>query len=515
MFKNKFLKKVISVIVVTGVMVTGVSLNGATKASAITTNKPPSHVIVGYWHNFNNGSGDLKLRDVSNNFDVINISFGEPTSVTSGDIRFTPYNATEAEFKSDVQYLQSKGKKVLLSIGGQNGEVQLTTTAAVDTFYNSVGAIIDKYGLDGLDVDFEGHSLHLDYGDKDFKNPTTPVIVNTISALKKLKAKYGENFMLTMAPETFFVQLGHTYYGGLNQYVDNRAGAFLPVIYGLRDSLTWLQVQYYNSGPINDINGKSQSMGSAEFYASLADMLLTGFTINNDSNYFFPALRQDQVVIGVPSCNSAGGGYVSNAELQKALDGLIYSGTVGSYKINNRYPNLRGLMTWSINWDKYTNYDWSNYFRSYINKLTPPTNTLSPAVVSASSVTNRNYTVSALISAYNTATSYKIYEGTAIVASGNLTPGSQAQTINYNVTSKALGTYNYKAELSDGSKTVVSNTVTVTVSDSVPSAEWAPNHAYTAGDIVTYNGATYKCLQSHTSLVGWEPDKVAALWQKQ
>jgi chitinase len=42
---------------------------------------------------------------------------------------------------------------------------------------------------------------------------------------------------------------------------------------------------------------------------------------------------------------------------------------------------------------------------------------------------------------------------------------------------------------------------------------WAPNVAYTVGDEVTYNGVTYKCLQSHTSQVGWEPPNVPALWQ--
>jgi chitinase len=42
---------------------------------------------------------------------------------------------------------------------------------------------------------------------------------------------------------------------------------------------------------------------------------------------------------------------------------------------------------------------------------------------------------------------------------------------------------------------------------------WQPNHAYTAGTLVSYNGHNYKCLQSHTSMVGWEPPNVPALWQ--
>src|SRR5512140_3806262 len=41
---------------------------------------------------------------------------------------------------------------------------------------------------------------------------------------------------------------------------------------------------------------------------------------------------------------------------------------------------------------------------------------------------------------------------------------------------------------------------------------WAPNTYYAVGALVTYNGVTYKCLQAHTSLVGWEPPNVPALW---
>ncbi len=42
---------------------------------------------------------------------------------------------------------------------------------------------------------------------------------------------------------------------------------------------------------------------------------------------------------------------------------------------------------------------------------------------------------------------------------------------------------------------------------------WAPNTYYTVGALVTYNGVTYKCIQAHTSQVGWEPPNAASLWQ--
>ncbi|MDQ0793684.1 hypothetical protein QFZ58_002172 [Streptomyces sp. B1I3] len=145
----------------------------------------PAHALVGYLHSsFANGSGYTRMADVPDSWDVINLAFGEPTSVTSGDIRFSLCPATEcpgveseAEFKAAVKAKQAAGKKVLISIGGQNGQVQLASAAARDTFVTSVSKIIDTYGLDGLDIDFEGHSLSLATGDTDFRSPTTPVVV--------------------------------------------------------------------------------------------------------------------------------------------------------------------------------------------------------------------------------------------------------------------------------------------------------------------------------------------------
>ncbi|WP_030748864.1 chitinase [Streptomyces sp. NRRL S-31] len=334
----------------------------------------PAHALVGYLHaSFANGAGYTRLADVPDSWDVIDLSFGEPTSVTSGDIRFNRCPVTEcpnvesdAEFKAAIKAKQAAGKKVLISIGGQNGQVQLTTTAARDSFVSSVSNIIDTYGLDGLDVDFEGHSLSLNAGDTDFKNPTTPVIVNLISALKTLKAKYGAKFVLTMAPETFFVQNGYQYYGtGKWGGQDPRCGAYLPVIHALRDDLTLLHVQDYNSGPIMGLDNQYHSMGGADFHIAMTDMLLTGFPVAGDQNNVFPPLRPDQVAIGMPASTNAGNGYVSPAEVNKALDCLTKKTNCGSYPTHGTWPALRGLMTWSVNWDRYANWAFQKNFDAY------------------------------------------------------------------------------------------------------------------------------------------------------
>ncbi|MBC9715218.1 glycoside hydrolase family 18 protein [Streptomyces sp. TRM66268-LWL] len=334
----------------------------------------PAHALVGYLHaSFANGSGYTRMADVPESWDIINLAFGEPTSVTSGDIRFKlcpqtecPGVESEAEFKAAIDAKQAAGKKVLISIGGQNGQVQLASTAARDAFVASVSKIINEYGLDGLDIDFEGHSLSLQTGDTDFRNPTSPVIVNLIQAIKTLKAKYGSKFVLTMAPETFFVQLGYQYYGsGPWGGQDPRAGAYLPVIHALRDDLTLLHVQDYNSGSIMGLDNQYHSMGGADFHIAMTDMLLTGFPVAGNADRVFPALRPEQVAIGLPASTNAGNGHTSPAEVNKALDCLTKKTNCGTYQTHGTWPTLRGLMTWSINWDRFNGWEFSRNFDAY------------------------------------------------------------------------------------------------------------------------------------------------------
>ncbi|GHJ38694.1 hypothetical protein Sm713_43030 [Streptomyces sp. TS71-3] len=344
------------------------STQGARAAGA--TADLPAHALVGYLHaSFANGSGYVPMADVPDSWDVIDLAFGEPTSPTSGDIHFTrcptadcPNAESDADFKAAIKAKQAEGKKVLISIGGANGQVQLTTTAARDAFVSSVSDIIDTWGLDGLDIDFEGHSLSLDSGDTDFKNPKTPVVVNLISALKTLKAKYGSGFVLTMAPETFFVQLGYQFYGGGSGGQDPRAGAYLPVIYALRDDLTLLHVQDYNSGPIMGLDDQYHTMGGADFHIAMTDMLLTGFPVAGDSGNVFPALAPSQVAIGLPASANAGGGYTTPGDVNTALNCLTTGSGCGSYTPHGTSPDLRGLMTWSVNWDKFAGWEFQKNF---------------------------------------------------------------------------------------------------------------------------------------------------------
>ncbi len=353
--------------------------SGAVSATTTGCTNPglPRHALIGYLHaSFANGSGYMRMGDVPAAWDIINLAFGEPTSVTSGNIQFRlcpvaecPGVETEAQFIAAIRAKQAQGKKVLISIGGQNGQVQLTTAAARDAFVSSVSAIIDRYGLNGLDIDFEGHSLILNAGDNDFRNPTTPVIVNLIAALRSLKARYGAGFVLTMAPETFFVQLGYQFYGGNCGGCDRRAGSYLPVIYAMRNDLTVLHVQDYNSGPIYGLDNQYHTMGGSDFHIVMTDMLKAGFPVAG-TGLTFPGLRPDQIAFGTPAAVSAGNGFTSVAQVQAALNCLTRGTACGGYTLRGgASPALRGLMTWSINWDRYYGWEFMNNHEPYLNNL--------------------------------------------------------------------------------------------------------------------------------------------------
>ena len=306
------------------------------------------------------------MADVPDSWDVINLAFGEPTSVTSGDIRFTlcpvaecPNVESEAEFKAAIKAKQAAGKKVLISIGGQNGQVQLATTAARDTFVSSVSKIIDEYGLDGLDIDFEGHSLSLDTGDTDFRAPTTPVIVNLISAVKTLKAKYGSGFVLTMAPGDLLrpARLPVLRLRPLGRPGPARRrlppGHPRPARRPHPAARPGLQLgPDHGPGQPVPLDGRRRLPHRHDRHA--AHRLPGRGQHQQASSRPCAPTRSPSAC---PASTNAGNGHTSPAEVNKALNCLTKKTDCGTYETHGTWPALRGLMTWSINWDRFGSWE--------------------------------------------------------------------------------------------------------------------------------------------------------------
>ena len=327
----------------------------------------PKHILVGYWHNWHTSpAAFLPLRDVVCHFDVINIAFATSSNVGDGEIVFAPCAATDTkQFKSDIAYLQSLGKKVLISIGGATGSTAIDSFAAQDNFSASVIQIVQQYGFDGVDINLEGKVV-LDRGDTDFRNPISPSIKHLTAAIREIKSNFDPDFILSLAPETVNVQ------GGFSCY-ECFSGSYLPVIHELRDILTYVQVQHYNSEALTARDYNMYVPGTADFHVAMAEMLLQGFPVQSDPKHIFPPLRPDQIVIGLAAWPDAvKRGYTAPLEMKKALNYLATGESFGgAYHLHDsiNYASLRGVMTWSINWDAANHHQFSNAIRSYLDEL--------------------------------------------------------------------------------------------------------------------------------------------------
>ena len=327
----------------------------------------PKHILVGYWHNWQaEATRFIRLRDVPESFDVVNVAFATSKGGSIGLMDFRPCGGVSAdEFKLDMLYLHQQGKKIVVSAGGAKGSGEIGNAEAEQNFVDSMSAIILEYGFDGIDINLEG-GVFLEEGDTDFRNPISPSITHLVAAIRKIHARFQPDFIVSMAPETVCVQGGYEKYGGV-------WGSYLPVIDGLRDILTYLHVQHYNSGARLALDGQTYAQGTADFHVAMAEMLLDGFPVNRNERAIFPMLRPEQIAIGLPArAGAAEAGYTTPEEIRKVL---IYLATGrpfgGNYRLRYSagYPDFRGLMTWSINWDATRSHQFSRETRSLLDGL--------------------------------------------------------------------------------------------------------------------------------------------------
>ncbi|MEW2145607.1 cellulose binding domain-containing protein [Micromonospora vinacea] len=278
----------------------------------------PKHLLTGYWHNFDNPAVELRLRDVPAEYDLVAVAFAEATA-TPGALTFGIDSGlaaalggyTDADFTADVRTLHSRGKRVILSVGGETGRVTVNNAASATAFADTAAALIARYGFDGIDIDLENGL-----------NPTYMA-----QALRALRAKIGSGLIIAMAPQTIDMQ--------------NPAGGYFKLALDIKDILTVVNTQYYNSGAMLGCDqNAAYGQGTVNFIVALACIQLEA------------GLRPDQVGLGLPAgAGAAGGGIVAPSVVNAALDCLARGTNCGSFRPPRTYPGIRGAMTWSVNWD--------------------------------------------------------------------------------------------------------------------------------------------------------------------
>ncbi|MGA2434476.1 MAG: glycosyl hydrolase family 18 protein, partial [Bryobacteraceae bacterium] len=332
----------------------------ATRTATATATATPcqncgtnGRVLVGYWHDWETPVW-IQLRNVPTSWDIIVVAFANYNG--SGNFSFTvDPDETQAQFISDVQYLHSIGKKVLISCGGASETPSFASSSDASNFASSVASMISTFGFDGVDIDFEGGGVYLNANDLNINSPTTPSVVYLIQGLQDLHNQVP-SAMITVAPIANYMQAGYQYYGPGNG-ASNWNGAQLPVVQAISGYLSYVWPQYYNEANIEALDGNLYSEGSEDNLVAMSEMLMKGFPCANGAGNF-NALSPKQVVIGVPASTSAAPGYLTNSQLDAAFTYLISgSGQPGSYVLRNSsgYPDTAGFMAWSINWDVYSN----------------------------------------------------------------------------------------------------------------------------------------------------------------
>jgi chitinase len=213
---------------------------------------------------------------------------------------------------------------------------------------NSVTQIVTEYGFDGIDLDFESPSLVLDAGDTDFRHPKTASVVNLITALHQLKEHFGPKFQLTLVPEGTQIPAGYAGYGG-------QFGSYLPLLWGVRDMLTFVDVQDYNTPPLEGLDGEAYQLGSVNYDAAMTELVLHGFPVGGD---FFPAVAADKVAVGY-LVGTATPPLVSGG-MQYIITGKAPAGVTYRLRRPGGYPGMIGAMFWTIDGDRDENYSFSN-----------------------------------------------------------------------------------------------------------------------------------------------------------
>src|SRR5262249_58182866 len=124
----------------------------------------------------------IPLREVSPQWDIILIAFATPDrNAPEGTMQFrTPAGLDTEQFKSDIAWLKSQGRKVMISLGGGGQHFTLADPKRVPAFVASVAQIVSDYGFDGIDIHFESPSLSIDPRDTDYPPPTTPSLFNLL-----------------------------------------------------------------------------------------------------------------------------------------------------------------------------------------------------------------------------------------------------------------------------------------------------------------------------------------------
>ncbi|MFE6132402.1 chitinase [Streptomyces sp. NPDC056437] len=303
--------------------------------------KPSGKVLQGYWENWDGASNgvhppfgwtpitDTRIRE--HGYNVLNAAF--PVIRSDGTVLWEDGMDSTVKVATPAEMCRAKasGQTILLSIGGATAGIDLSSRAVADRFIQTVVPILQTYNFDGIDIDIETGLV----GSGNI-NQLSASQANLVHIIDGVLARMPANFGLTMAPETAYVTGGSVAYGSI-------WGAYLPIVKKYADNgrLWWLNMQYYN-GSMYGCSGDSYSAGTVQGFTAQTNCLNKGLVVQGTTI----RVPYDKQVPGLPAQPGAGGGHMAPNLVAQAWN--TYGG------------GLKGLMTWSVNWDGSKNWTFGN-----------------------------------------------------------------------------------------------------------------------------------------------------------
>ncbi|KAJ7287186.1 endo-beta-N-acetylglucosaminidase [Mycena rebaudengoi] len=197
---------------------------------------------------------------------------------------------------TDLGHMQSSGVKVIGMLGGAAPGSYSVLTSDFNTFYPLLAGYVRRFKLDGLDLDVE---------------QDTP-LSTIVTLINKLKADFGDNFIITLAPVASALRGG----GNLSGF------KYLDLEAAVGPKINWYNAQFYSG---------FGSLFPDTQYINIVDTFAGG-------------LDPNRLVASVLTSPSNGGGFVSVANCVSSLKDLSAKyghnlGGINGWEYFNSLPN--------------------------------------------------------------------------------------------------------------------------------------------------------------------------------
>ena len=292
-------RRAVLVLAVAAALLVGVGLLQRTVRLPDAEPRPvalPERVVGGYWMKWQE-SDSIRLADVDPRYNVVYLAFAQGREGT-GALHFDQTAQPDEQFEQDVRTVRGRGQRLILSIGGEAGYVDMSTPQRRQEMVDSLIRIHrEEVPFDGIDWDVETSAVDVEAA---------------YEVTRELKDRLGPDLAVTLAPPG----------PSRNDYKD--------LARRLGDDLSYIGIQYYEY----PTQTEQERIGGARHH-----------TQELIEEYGIPA---DKIVIGMMVVDEDTGQYAPGGV---SRFWTVQSSQEGWKQIQENFPELRGVYLWEVSGD--------------------------------------------------------------------------------------------------------------------------------------------------------------------